>query len=186
MKTLLTTMALAGGLFLAVAGTASAGTPAQCQAYAQAQTDATYPLGVGVLKGGLLGALGGAAVGAATGGNVGQAAGIGAVAGGGIGTVAYQNKRQNYFNSVYAQCIGSGPPPPPPTPIYAPAGPYNGTVYQTLNVRTGGGTQYPVVFVLQPGMVFQVLGCGAGWCSINVSGYGGGFASQTYIHPYAG
>ena len=192
MKTLFTTMALASGLVMAVAGTASAGTPAQCDAYARAQTDAVYPLGRGTLTGGALGALGGLGVGALTGSrNLGKSAGVGALVGGGIGTVAYQNKRTQYFNMVYADCLRAGAPPPPPPPIqpiYAPVPPYIGTVYQTLNVRTGGSTAYPVLFVLQPYEQFQVVDCGVaigfpGWCWVSRSNGQTGYASQSYLKP---
>ncbi len=188
MRILLTTAALASALVVAVAGPASARTPAECQVIAQQQTDAAYPPGKGLVTGGVLGLGLGAAIGAATGGNVGSAAGTGAAIGAAGGVTVYQTQRSNYFNSVYQNCLltGGTPPPPPPQVINYPAGSFTGTVGVQLNVRQGGGTQFAVLFSLSPGEHFTANCTQSpypGWCV--VTNYAGqtGYASQKYIYP---
>jgi hypothetical protein len=188
MRILLTTAALASALVVAVAGPASAGTPAECQVIAQQQTDAAYPPGKGLVTGGVLGLGLGAAVGVATGGNVGKAAGTGAAIGAAGGVGVYQTQRSNYFNSVYQNCLlsGSAPPPPPPQQVSYPPGAFSAAVYVNLNVRQGGGTGFPVLFSLLPGEHFTAQCSNSpypGWCYITRSNGQTGYASQKYIYP---
>jgi len=51
-----------------------------------------------------------------------------------------------------------------------------GTERTHLNVRSGPGTNYPVVGALQSGETVDVQGCTGCWCQVNFSG-GSGFAS---------
>ena len=188
MKTLFTTMALASGLIVA-AGTAHAASAYECQQFAQAQMEAAYPTGGGAAAGAIGGGILGGLIAGATGGNVGTGVGVGAVGGLVVGSASWQAKRKQVFDSAYWSCMNSGPPAPPPAqPVYAPVPPYMGTVYQGLNVRSGGSTAYPVLFVLQPGEVFQVVDCGAsigfpGWCYIQRSNGQAGYASRSYLKP---
>ena len=48
-----------------------------------------------------------------------------------------------------------------------------------LNLRTGPGTQYPVVGVMEYNVRSDITGCLAdwSWCSVTVAGKGGGQAS---------
>jgi Bacterial SH3 domain len=187
MRILLTTAALASALVVAVAGTASALTPAECQVYAQQQAELAYPAGKGLVTGGVLGLGLGAAVGAATGGNVGKAAGTGAAIGAGVGVASYQTQKENYRLSVLQNCLASsGPPPPPPQPVNYPPGAFSATVYINLNVRQGGGTGFPVLFSLLPGEHFTAQCSNSpypGWCYITRSNGQTGYASQKYIYP---
>lgn len=55
-----------------------------------------------------------------------------------------------------------------------------GTARTDLNVRSGPGTNYPVVGSLQSGETVDVQGCTGSWCQVSFSG-GSGFASQSYL-----
>ena len=55
-----------------------------------------------------------------------------------------------------------------------------GTARTDLNVRSGPGTNYPVVGALQSGETVDVQGCTGGWCQVNFPG-GTGFASRSYL-----
>ena len=54
------------------------------------------------------------------------------------------------------------------------------TVQSNVNVRSGPGTQYPVVGNLQSGETVDVAGCTGSWCQVSFSG-GTGYASQNYL-----
>lgn len=198
MKTLFTTVALTAGLLVAAAGSANALTQADCEARARAATDAAYPLGKGVVTGGVIGALGGLAVGAATGGNAGKAAGTGALIGGGVGTVAYQTKRQNYYQSILADClrgvttVSAPPPPPQPGAVFPPPTP-QATQYSVsaLNVRVCPQVSgaCPPIGALANGVGASVESCTtpasspSGWCYIGIV-QGWGWASKSYLSFY--
>ncbi len=193
MKTLFTTVALTGGLLVAVAGAANAATYAQCQVYAQQQADIAYPPLRGAATGGLLGALGGAGIAAATGGNVGKGAAAGGVIGGGTGIVLYQNKKQAYLNQVLQSCLASGVPaqpvyaPQPPAYIPPPP-PYLARITGSgLNVRNAPSTSgTAVLFTLHATDLFQILQCeqptNAGWCWIDFNG-ANGWVARSYTVP---
>lgn len=50
-----------------------------------------------------------------------------------------------------------------------------------LNVRSGPGTQFRVVEVLQRGEVVDVEYCRNGWCFLDLGWNGNGWASQRYL-----
>jgi hypothetical protein len=189
MKTLFTTIAVAGGLMLAAAGTASAATWAQCdlQARQYANSYATPAGGVvaGAVAGGLLGGL----ISGATGGNVGTGVGIGAGVGAVGGGLTQGAKWKQLYDQYMASCLGAAPQPQPiyqPQPAtFPPPGPQAG-VYQALNVRACASTSCAVIGVIQPGSVVPVNACtspapGAGWCQVGIPA-GWGFASKKYLY----
>lgn len=51
----------------------------------------------------------------------------------------------------------------------------------SLNVRSGPGTQYRVVQVLQRGERVDVEYCRSGWCFLDMGWNGNGWASQNYL-----
>jgi uncharacterized protein YraI len=55
-----------------------------------------------------------------------------------------------------------------------------GTARTDLNVRSGPGTNYPVVGALRSGETVDVQGCTGSWCQVSFSG-GSGFANQSYL-----
>lgn len=54
-----------------------------------------------------------------------------------------------------------------------------------LNVRSGPGTEYAVVGVIQAGQTVDVAGCSGSWCQVAFDG-GSGFASRSYLQMAAG
>src|SRR5262245_60193460 len=54
-----------------------------------------------------------------------------------------------------------------------------------LNVRSGPGTEYGVVGVIQAGQTVDVAGCTGSWCQVAFDG-GSGFASRSYLQMAAG
>ena len=54
------------------------------------------------------------------------------------------------------------------------------TAQTDLNVRSGPGTQYPVVGSIQAGETVDAGGCTGSWCQVRFSG-GSGFASRNYL-----
>src|ERR1044072_7502039 len=54
------------------------------------------------------------------------------------------------------------------------------TAQNDLNVRSGPGTQYPVVGSIQGGETVDVGGCTGSWCQVSFSG-GSGYASRSYL-----
>jgi uncharacterized protein YraI len=54
------------------------------------------------------------------------------------------------------------------------------TVQSNVNVRSGPGTQFPVVGALRGGETVDVADCTGSWCQISFSG-GTGYASQNYL-----
>lgn len=56
----------------------------------------------------------------------------------------------------------------------------------SLNVRSGPGTGYGVVGVLQRGQVVDVQYCRSGWCFISGSSRANGWASQRYLAEAGG
>ncbi len=54
------------------------------------------------------------------------------------------------------------------------------TAQTDLNVRSGPGTQYPVVGSIQDGEAVDVGSCTGSWCRVSFSG-GSGFASRRYL-----
>jgi uncharacterized protein YraI len=54
------------------------------------------------------------------------------------------------------------------------------TAQSNVNVRSGPGTQYPVVGALRGGETVDVADCTGSWCQISFSG-GTGYASQNYL-----
>lgn len=54
------------------------------------------------------------------------------------------------------------------------------TVQSDLNVRSGPGTQYPLVGSLQGGQTVDVGSCTGSWCQVSFGG-GSGFASRNYL-----
>jgi hypothetical protein len=51
----------------------------------------------------------------------------------------------------------------------------------TVNLRTGPGTQYAVVYPVPPGTHVRVFTCQLGWCQVRVSGGAVGWMSSSYI-----
>jgi hypothetical protein len=189
MKTLFTTIAVAGGLMVAAGTSASAATWAQCdyQARQYANSYAT-PVG-GVAAGAVGGAILGAFVAGVTGGNVGTGAGIGAGVGAVGGGVTQSAKWKQYYDQYMASCLGPAVQPQPiaaPQPAtFPPPGPQAG-VYQRLNVRACASTSCAVIGTIQPGSVVPVNACtspapGSGWCQVGIPA-GWGFASKKYLY----
>ena len=54
------------------------------------------------------------------------------------------------------------------------------TAQTDLNVRSGPGTQYPVVGSIQAGETVDAGGCTGSWCRVRFSG-GSGFASRSHL-----
>ena len=54
------------------------------------------------------------------------------------------------------------------------------TAQTDLNVRSGPGTQYPVVGSIQSGETVDAGGCTGSWCQVNFNG-GAGYASSRYL-----
>src|SRR6185503_16513555 len=54
------------------------------------------------------------------------------------------------------------------------------TAQTDLNVRSGPGTNYPVVGSLQGGETVDVGSCTGSWCRVSFGG-GSGFASRSYL-----
>jgi hypothetical protein len=182
MKTLFSTAIVAGAL-LAAGGTAQAASQWQCQQYAQQQADSYNPNGKGIVTGGLLGALGGAGIAGISGGNAGTGAIVGGVGGALIGGATNQNHRQQIYNNAYYSCMNGGgyaKPAPVLQPVAGPPPSGQASVYQSVNVRSGPGTQFQVIGVLPAGSIVGVNSCSASWCSINVAG-GSGWASRKLL-----
>ncbi len=187
MKRILTTAVVVAGSLM-VAGSAFAASASYCDSYARGEMERIYPTGGGAATGAIAGGILGGLVAGATHGNVGTGIGVGAGAGLVVGSASWQAKRNAVYQQAYASCMGGpgGPPPPPPQPINYPPGTFNATVYIQLNVRQGGGTNYPVLFSLVPGEHFSAV-CGntgyPGWCYVTRANGQAGYASQSYIYP---
>jgi hypothetical protein len=181
------TMAIVLAGTVVAAGAASAQSAAYCDSYARGEMERLYPTGGGAVSGAVAGGILGGLVAGATKGNVGTGVGVGAGAGLVVGSASWQAKRNAVFQEAYARCMGTaGAPPPPPAPAVLPAGAFGATVYVSLNVRQGGSTQYPVVFVLSPGEHFTAQCSNSpypGWCYVTRSNGQVGYASGQYIHP---
>ena len=192
MKRVLTTAAVLAGVVMAT--TAAQAQVPYCDSYARGEMERQYPTGGGALRGAALGALGGAAIASITGGNVGTGAGIGAGAGLVVGSAAWQQRRQQVFNSAYQYCVqyllASAPPPSAPAvppAAFAPPTPYWArTTASSQNVRSipqvSGST---ILFTVNPTQVFQMLVCdnpSPGWCYIDYMGYQG-YLSRNYTVP---
>src|SRR5690349_3496431 len=54
------------------------------------------------------------------------------------------------------------------------------TAQSDLNVRSGPGTQYPVVGTIGGGETVDVGSCTGSWCQVSFSG-GSGFANRSYL-----
>src|SRR6185436_18088337 len=54
------------------------------------------------------------------------------------------------------------------------------TAQTDLNVRSGPGTQYPIVGSIQGGETVDVGSCTGSWCRVSFGG-GSGFASRNYL-----
>ena len=54
------------------------------------------------------------------------------------------------------------------------------TAESSLNVRSGPGTQYPVVDTIPAGGAVDVGNCTGSWCRVSFSG-GYGFANRSYL-----
>jgi hypothetical protein len=190
MKTLLATAALFGGLAIATAGPASAATPAQCEAGAQQYAEQQYPTGGGAVAGAIGGGILGGLVAGATGNKVGNGVGVGAAAGLVVGSVSWQNAKRNAHDSYFANCLGGAQPVYAPAPVYGPppsyptSGPFNAVINgaSSVNVRSGPGTNYPVIGQAYAQQGVSVAGCGGGWCQIYLA-TGIGFVSQSYVYP---
>jgi hypothetical protein len=186
MKRIFTTAVVVAGTMM-VAGTAFAQSASYCDSYARGEMERLYPTGGGAATGAIAGGILGGLVAGATHGNVGTGVGVGAAGGLVVGSAAWQQKRQLVYNQAYASCMGNvAAPPPPPAPVVVPAGAFNATVYVQLNVRQGGGTNFPVLFSLLPGEHFtaQCSNSGyPGWCYVTRSNGQTGYASQKYIYP---
>jgi uncharacterized protein YgiM (DUF1202 family) len=187
MKTLLASAAVVGALL--VAGTANAQNAAQCQQYATNYAEQQYPTGGGAVGGALFGGILGAGIAAATGNNVGGGVGVGAASGLVVGSVAWQNAKRQAYERAYTQCItGTTQAFAPAPPVYAPAiyptGAFNGVIVgaSAVNVRSGPGTNYPVLGQVVANQGISVATCGGGWCQIYF-GPGAAFVSQTYVRP---
>ena len=68
-------------------------------------------------------------------------------------------------------------------PAAASAAPAEATAH--VNVRSGPGTSYGVVDVLNPGEDVDVLGCRSGWCYVEHSGPDG-YVSSNYLRRSSG
>lgn len=182
MKTLFTTLAVAGALMLA-AGSANAATQAQCQAYAQQQAQMMTNQGGAAVTGGVIGAIAGGLIGGNNNAAV-PGAIIGGVGGAMVGGAASQAKFNQIYQQAYWQCMngGGGPVPmPAPQPIVGPApGPQAG-VYQALNVRSCASTSCAVIGVIQPGSIVSVSSCSPSWCQVGIP-QGWGWASRKYLY----
>lgn len=128
MKSILAIAAVMGALALTTQTAAAQNSPAQCDAYARQQANAS--VGGNVAAAGIFGGLFGAGIAAATGNNAGVGAGIGA--GLGIAGAAAANSPQwqqtyaNYYNSclssrpaAYVPGYQGGPRPPSGNPPWA-------------------------------------------------------------------
>jgi len=180
MNKAITSAILGAGLIAVAAGSAQAASSAYCAQVAQATVDRyTHPVGNTVL-----GCVGGGVIGNLLSGGKGGATAGGCAAGAATGFVLSNVQRKKVYNEAYLNCMGSGGPPPP-TPVYAPAPPGPppsgfASVYVSLNVRSGPGGGYPVVYTLSPNTVVPVSQCGGGWCLVgdaNLSGW----AAQKYL-----
>jgi len=187
MKTLFTTLAVAGALMLA-AGSANAASQAQCQAYAQQQAQMLTNQGGAAVTGGVIGAIAGGLLGGSGGNNAAvPGAIIGGVGGAMVGGAASQAKFNQIYQQAYWQCMNGGggvQPAPMPQPVVGPApGPQAG-VYQALNVRTcpqANNLSCPVIGVIQPGSIVSVSGCSPGWCQVGIP-QGWGWASRKFLY----
>jgi uncharacterized protein YraI len=61
---------------------------------------------------------------------------------------------------------------------------YPASVTDDLNLRTGPGTQYPVITVIPGGAPVHVRSCSAGWCAVTYQALQG-HVSQRYLAPHA-
>jgi hypothetical protein len=195
MKTLFTTLAVAGALVLA-AGSANAATQAQCQAYAQQTAQAYAPPGGGALAGGVIGAIAGGLIGGANNNNAAiPGAIIGGAGGAIVGGAATQAKYNQIYQQAYWQCMNGGvvtpqpiyQPQPQPGQVFPAPGAQAG-VYQSLNVRVcpAATAQCPAIGTIQPGSFVPVNGCtsanpGQGWCQVGIPA-GWGWASAKYLY----
>src|SRR5437868_3019556 len=55
-----------------------------------------------------------------------------------------------------------------------------GVAQNDLNMRSGPGTNYPVVAAIPAGATVDVQGCTGSWCQVNFGGTSG-FASANYL-----
>jgi len=56
----------------------------------------------------------------------------------------------------------------------------NAVATANLNLRSGPGTRYRVIDILQRGQTVRVSSCQGGWCRVNASGLNG-WAAQNYL-----
>lgn len=170
-----------GAALCAVPGTAFALTPWECEQQAQAYAEAQYPEGGGAARGATGGAIFGGIFSAITGGRPAQGALLGAGGGLVVGSALWQEAKRDAHDGYLNNCLANVSAQPPSV---LPPVPFPSTINaRTLNVRSGPGTNYPVVWRIDAGQVFEVVACNSpGWCWIDQNG-ANGFVSSSYLYP---
>jgi hypothetical protein len=174
MKVLLSAFALVG-LVAVGSSVAEAADAVYCDGYAR--NFANKRAGGNAIGGAVLGGIGGAVFGGILGGN--RGAGIGAATGAATGAVVGGSTWQRYYNQAYYGCLNSGGGPRV-QPIYAPSPYATASVYTTVNLRAGPGTNFGIIGKIFPGQRVNVGSCDPQWCSVGTPA-GGGWASRTFL-----
>jgi len=179
MKAILIAAAAAAALSAGATSTAVALTPYQCELQAQNYAEAQFPTGGGAARGAAGGAVAGGVFAGLTGGKLGRGALFGGGAGLVVGSALWQQQKEKAHDDYLAECLRTASAPPdvlPPTPFPATI------TANALNVRSGPGTGYGVLWQILAGQVFDVLSCQPGWCWIEQNGTNG-YVSASYLYP---
>lgn len=67
----------------------------------------------------------------------------------------------------------------------AAANAYQACVSADVNLRTGPGTYYDIIYAIPYGTTIEVYGCDGGWCQASWQGYQGYLAAR-YVTDYCG
>ncbi|MEX1180388.1 MAG: SH3 domain-containing protein [Cucumibacter sp.] len=181
MKLLLTL--LAGASLAVVPSTASALTPFECEQQAQQYAESQYPEGGGAARGATGGAIFGGVFAGLSGGRPLRGALLGGAGGLVVGSALWQQAKQEAHDEYLVDCLQAASASPP---AVLPPTPFPSTIMASaLNVRSGPGTGYEVLWQLSAGQVFQVLSCEPEWCWIDQNG-ANGYVAASYLYPLYG
>lgn len=180
MKLSLTMVAVAGGLLITSPAMARALTPYECEQQAQQYAESQFPTGGGAARGATGGAIFGGIFSGLTGGKPGRGVLLGGAGGAVVGSALWQERKQQAHDNYLAQCLQTAVSQPP---TVLPPTPFSSTISASaLNVRSGPGPEYGILWKLTPGQVFEVLSCADGWCWIDHNG-ANGYVSAEYLYP---
>jgi uncharacterized protein YgiM (DUF1202 family) len=171
---------IAGALIAAAPSAALALSPYQCELQAQQYAESQYPEGGGAARGATSGVVLGGVFAGLSGGKPLRGALLGGAGGLVVGSALWQQAKHKAHDDFLANCLRTAstaaPVALPPTPFPST------TIANTLNVRSGAGTNFAVLGQISAGQVFQVLSCAPGWCGIDRNG-DHGYVAANYLYP---